>query len=1041
MAHKSAPREGTPEGSDGGRDTNKLIDQVAAEQAGEVGRLRAWMYGILGLGGLGIATWNAPDIVKDPVLKAVGLRAADHKEFGGKTAKERIDERRPDAKALVDRIIAAQPKVELSTVTDEQVRGQITRILADKTVSPEELWMMLSAWQQRDLVAIARRYKALEGPEAANPAALAKRLPNVAAAGQHLAGQLQQAKTRGDAMSFKWQGWTETLNANDDTPAHAGKVKAVCTQLRAELVEEARVPFSSDLVVAIGNGGGYPINAKGAGRLVAFEKELLGQFVVERHALIDQAETYGRTLQGAKRLNGLQTKFRDTMKGNGMKSETVDARVTANAARQKRIDAAAADLARVVTVIELRNAGIADPAWQTEADKAIEAYFGTGKVPARPDVLPALRNARIRGMDALRAELNNDHPDWVDAEKILRAVAYTLPVEAPKDGTRRPEEALRGDPAAADRDMQDFLRRTETSGDPRTQEVRAIIAGLAAKRPITVQDARDAYALMKTKQEMPFSTGLVDTLAEWAGQHESAFYDPREPFKRRDERDRFAKSRQDLIESIVVTMAELENLRSVRLRAQSGFSATQNGVETGNDPDTQIVLDPQVAGVMVKDLREQAEQGAKDVKLFLGELRNEHALKPDDVKRDAAASGVKVARKIINVLDRIRGMRGQEAPDTARMVEVVRAFDTAPLKRLEESYDALLAYLEDPQNTPERAVADRKGSTPAGVRGEREKMGGKALTRAEVQGLLRQNLTPDQRVALRLILEDQRDEAVRPFLNEEAANLLALAALADEGAGKLGDIQRSRDSWLQTILFVLGVIAAYQGAKGRIALGFERWGAKRHNKRVLRAYEAKRVLGGTPPPEDEKGERAEHREVLAKVNLAKPKTVRGRLRQLSTQAEPLDFNNTTSANAEPFNAFAGAVRAVAADLRTARETYTGLAIEPEVTDRVRLHVAMDQLLEPLMVRIRVATDGDSNGPARRALGRVYQALSELQSALLALQPDLPGTTPRLATADIDACDTAQVLILACAAGMDIENTEEPKLREQLKREKAKLETA
>jgi hypothetical protein len=374
-------------------------------------------------------------------------------------------------------------------------------------------------------------------------------------------------------------------------------------------------------------------------------------------------------------------------------------------------------------------------------------------------------------------------------------------------------------------------------------------------------------------------------------------------------------------------------------------------------------------------------------------------------------------------------------------VEVVAAFDKAPLERLEQSYDALLAYLEDPQNTPERAVADRKGSTAGGVKTERDKLNEKPLTRAEVQRLLREKLTPDQRVALRLALEDQRNEAVRPFLNEEAANLLALAALADEGSGKLGDIQRSRDSWLQTILFIIGIISLYQGAKGRIGLMGERWGARRQNKRVLTAYEAKRIVSGTPPPADERAARAERREVLERVNKGKPKTVRACMRALQEQAAPLDFGNMRLENQAPLEAFAGAVRALAADLRTSREAYNEVDLQPDVFDQVRLRAGTEEMFNALDRRVNTAADGEGTGPTRHALGRVYEAMRELGAALGALYPDVRGVTPRLATADIDACESVEVYLLACAAGLDIENTEETELREQLKRAKAKLSEA
>ncbi|HRH93836.1 MAG TPA: hypothetical protein PKV72_04885, partial [Candidatus Peribacteria bacterium] len=136
MAAKThpAPGEGAPDRDDA-REAERVIQETAGEEAKQVGKFRAWIYTIMGLGGLGTAVYNAPDIVADPVRRLVGMQPAGKDEFKGPTAAERIAKARPDAKALVDRIIAQQPKVELNTVTDEQVRANIKGILADKNVS------------------------------------------------------------------------------------------------------------------------------------------------------------------------------------------------------------------------------------------------------------------------------------------------------------------------------------------------------------------------------------------------------------------------------------------------------------------------------------------------------------------------------------------------------------------------------------------------------------------------------------------------------------------------------------------------------------------------------------------------------------------------------------------------------------------------------------------------------------------------------------------------------------------------------------------
>src|SRR5207244_2114407 len=103
----------------------------------------------------------------------------------------------------------------------------------------------------------------------------------------------------------------------------------------------------------------------------------------------------------------------------------------------------------------------------------------------------------------------------------------------------------------------------------------------------------------------------------------------------------------------------------------------------------------------------------------------------------------------MHVLDRIRGMEGQVTPQSVKLREIVNAYDDEPMRELERSYDALLAYLEDEKTSaPAQVVADRRAARPEDI--ERARAEYKNLTRETVTQILSGELTPAQRIGLRM---------------------------------------------------------------------------------------------------------------------------------------------------------------------------------------------------------------------------------------------------------------------------------------------------
>lgn len=799
----------------------RLREETAREQADVVrGRsnwLRRKVWGLLALTGM-IATG------------ASGYKLATND--GGapdplqqkKTAKDALQTAREDAKPIVDAILRDEETVRLRTVTDADVQANLRRVLEDKNVSPEELWETLRQWQEAELLAIARRYRVVDGaqqaidasradPRAADrsataaektaactdPEAYAKRLPQFHAAARQL-GQ-QMTRDPNGALATRWHGLVNALCGAD-----AAEAKQACALMQQELAPT--LPFSADAVVTVAQAGGLAVNATGRERLLQHELQQLAKTAVERHELLGQAESYSATLRGVRTLSGIHKKSLDAMRTAKLSTAAGEKAQAEIEARQQRIDAAGKELAAVVTAMTLRNAAFDNPQYRDASEAAIATLFGKD-VPPRGQTLNRLYEKLYLAMDNLRAQLNNKHPDCAEAEKVLRRLAYAV--------------QQRGNIDEAAEQANNFLKRTEGVADEDVRAARALIEGLAKRGGgLTVDEVRSAYRELAKRQQLPFGQENIELHADWANQHKQSIKDPTvtmDPARRAE----IAKSRAACLRGIAETMRTLLTILNERERWQSGFSAVQNRIEA-QGPDNAFISNTNVVGDLEEDMRAQMKKAVGQIREFSRDAEKEHSLSDRDIQRDAARKAVNIIRAFMHVVDRLRLQPGQNTPLSVEMEEIVRAYDVAPLRSLLESHEMLLALVENESTgSTAKIAADRRQATDTQIEQalealQREHKG--TLTLPQLQQLLQRELTPAQRLALRLWVERLREQRLRPFLTEETANLEALAAQSTEGAQAVGEMQHSGNSWIWTLALVLGILATYKGGRGWIAAKF-----------------------------------------------------------------------------------------------------------------------------------------------------------------------------------------------------------------------------
>ncbi len=1048
------------------------IREDAADAARGIAPIRMALYGLAAAGGATLTVVTAPPALVRPIERAFGIGGPEDRPY--RTARERVEVSRGDATRLIDEIVEEESRVQLRTIKEEDVKAAIDRYMKNPNDSDgnRRVWNILNAWQDRELVKIARRYRAIETSKAkaADPNELYARLPQMrfdvnnrdqkkGALG--FAEQLRKAKGSGDTMDTNWKRWSEALNDPADNPAHRERVRVACSQMRAYIVETGRRPFSADLAVAISRGG-YPINATGAGRLADFEKKLLNDFILERFAMKDMFESYRETVSSVKTAAKLHKENLEKMRGHGLKVDAADARQKGVDARLRRILAAGDSLQKTLTVLELYNASALDPALIREADAAVQELLGF--MPPEAEIAVLLRNRWIRLLDEFRAEFNNDHPDWVEAEKILRAMTYTLTVPPNPAGERRPEHADRGDPNAPFIAMRAFLERTKDSGDDRTRHIRAICEKLMSNRPIERKHAQEVYDEIRKHQSLPFAHELASIFVEWCGENQASFRDPAQPLRRQRNRDRYARSRQDVARQIIRAMWELERLSRTRMRLQAGGAPVTDRIEDDGARDSQYVLDPQVGGNLRADLVRQSVERGKGVRTFFRELGEEHNLKPVDLEREAASGVVRMLRMFLNVLEKAAGQDGQNTPQSIELREIVQRLDRGPLERLDRAYDALLAYFENSAaSSDERAVKNRRVAKEPGIESARAAYNKTSLTRESVGNILSRldTLTPEEQLGLRLALEDQRQDAVKPFLTEEFANLLALAAYSDEWSGVLGEMQNGQWAWWQTALFIIGLITTYKGTEGVISLKGKRREFRRFAEKVMLARLARKKSAAPPPVGPELDLKTEKERIANILDSIKAPKMKKRLKALVGRFEALKLKvkkgKGTPAVPEPpddparivkmdfdkaheLETLAKDLEDLCKELLEAETLFQDADIPLDPADQARLRVATHATVHRMEEDAKRAIDAEDErvplaapSRGRQALGLVHQNIGGVAGRLFALQPDMPlPPTPTLDTLDIDGeTNPAVILIVACQEGLGINDREIGDLRKEL----------
>jgi len=460
---------------------------------------------------------------------------------------------------------------------------------------------------------------------------------------------------------------------------------------------------------------------------------------------------------------------------------------------------------------------------------------------------------------------------------------------------------------------------------------------------------------------------------------------------------------------------------------QVGRSAFTTDVDTQNLSDTAFVLDSRAVGLQ-QDQRKYAKENADEICALLGELSDFQKVKNIDIRRDRASKIVQLMRKLIHVIDIIRGMEGQTTPQTAALQEILKEYNDAPLRALLSAYKTEIEFLKSSESDTGKAAADREASKndPA-IETHLEAFRKAPITVQSLQAMLeRGDMPAAQRTALRIALEEQRSNALRPFLTEQLAHVLAIVGYDNERRRITGDMVRSRDSWWNTILFILGVIMTVKGGQGLLNVRRDRKNARKLARAVAKKLlaqqqnsdlicatieksvgelEKRKALKGVPVVHDPQEELGGRFDALSKALMGK-------------DDEETDLTTMTSGKTARC-----LQKAVKIDelLWSAQACVSLTNISPTISAQVQMR-SLERTATAIHQKLGKAIDlidtSAAMAPAiRPVLGQLCGKLGDICSHLRQLEKDLPPTDPTLATiSNIDAASHGELALVAQSLG-------------------------
>ncbi len=1008
------PGPDLPKAAPDAKEFSTIPPTVAKAVAGSVGRFRKGAWIVV----CGVGVFLLVDNVPYQIERLLGRKG---KTPAGETAKDRALRARSDAVNINRTILPSLPNVELQTITDSQILARVHALLADDTISPGEVFDAMRLEEEGKLFPLQRRLGVIGNDESTKPEAYKRRQPLLAKAADQLIADLKRDQAVNGQHAMRWKEWAALLNAAGHTKNDEEKATQACEQIRSWLL--AHLPFSADLVTMFLKEAGYEVTEKARQRLAESERGLLRQFRTERFKLHGQARALKHIMTTVDGFPSFHRTLTQKMRQHGISIGDADEKQQTMDARHRHIRQAIEDLAKTMTVMELRYQAIYHPTRFAEpARKAIEAYFGKGNEPKKGQTKRILVDRQITQLNLLSARVNNSHPDWERAEFLLRELANTV----------QPDGKERGDQRKLAGDLTEFLARIEKSTDPKTQAVRAILSRLAAQRPLTLEHLQTAYDEMKKDQELPFAEETFDLIASWCEAHRQSFHDPKS-LEDDAVRKRYDESRSVLNQGIVAMMEDVLRLRNLLDQARSGFGAVEMRLQPESRDTGVAVTDPYVAGDFEKDQVALAKELSAGSVTVLKELNREFLT--GDTARDAALKTVKVLRKILHVFDVLRGQKGQTTEQTLSYKKITEMYDPKPIERLMHTYESLIVLMDDPRTASVGTIAQDRESTPDDrIEEEIAKLIGEELTPERVKTML-DGLAPAQRLALRTALERKRWQQMRSVSDEVHAYLLMLQGMSFETSGVVGDLSRSGDwSWLR---FAAGLCMLLGGTKGLLRV--------RRDRR--RTYDA--ALAGGQETADailEKIGTPDERPALHALELLNPDFLAGRVSGLARKCSKLDLSDRKDRNAKKVAAFRASVESVIDECEKAHTMLQKMRLHmnEDAQERVNEEVApnVDKLSLSVATALETIDRQSENAhqePARRALAALYVTLERLMASIQRFG-NQPIATPTLDEIDPLTSDAHSVLRLASQETVQIEAADVPGIREELARRKAERGT-
>jgi hypothetical protein len=645
-----------------------------------------------------VAQWTR-GLVGLALLSVIGKGAIDLANQGADLGDQR-DRRAKERLVLRDQSSARGEKlqnaVDMRTIDPRQLQGFRRDVLADDTITPDELQPFLTSSYHLSIAQINARLPKIPAARAAGLKGSQVEAPALRAA----IGQVLNELQRHPAEQQTWKDPLGIINRKTvDEKTLAPALQALEIQHRIRL---PFVAFSADSVVAMAQGLGVPVTEEGYQRLLTFEEQQLKGMVPELHAQASHRQGVAELIDTLRTGRAMVRDARQKMAASNLNPGAVPGLDGDLDGQLARIDTVLARFAQVKTVSHLYNQQLQDPGKRAIFEKQRDALYNDLKMPvpaSTHELVVDLVDRAARLEMELLSNLHSVDPMVVRAESLLRQLAPLV----------QGRQTNRGE---IQKQIDAFMTDSKDSKDPRVVRVRQQLEDLLKRPEIQIADLQGIMDGLTTER-MRLVLGLADLYVDWAKQLADTFKRPEEVRQREAE---LLKAREDCTRGLHGVAILLVRTHVSLQRELSGYENVRTQVDTLGLPENGLTQGTEVRGLAAAQRRELADVHTPVALKMLDTIRDVVQVRFVDHVRDNSAYVVDGVRKLNQAARSLTGLPGRYTKRDTGMVEAMKHFDEKSIDAFESSLRMNQALLRDPRMDPVELANARRTTADVDIR-------------------------------------------------------------------------------------------------------------------------------------------------------------------------------------------------------------------------------------------------------------------------------------------------------------------------------------